>query len=86
MPRAMWVRVTGSTVFVFPVRQSGSQLTDSRYQAGSFRGTGVHTTSAVANTTGESVHLGAFDTRLAAIAAILRHHEIVPTDDSVGIL
>jgi hypothetical protein len=81
----MWVRVTGATVFVFPPEQSGSQLTDERYQAGSFRGTGSGSTSAVANTNSDPVHLGTFETRQGAIGAILRHHGIVPTENSVGI-
>jgi hypothetical protein len=85
MFEVMWVRVTGTTVFVFPVEQTLSQLTDERYQAGSFRGTGLGGTSAVANTNSDPVHLGTFETRLEAIAAILRFHSIVPTDDSVGI-
>jgi hypothetical protein len=85
MLRVMWVRVTGSTVYVFPKQQTGSQLTDERYQAGSFRGTGIGGATAVANTDSDPVHLGQFDERVKAIAAILRHHGIVPTDDSVGI-
>lgn len=85
MLRTMWVRVTGCTVFAFPEQQTRSQLTDRVYQAGSFRGDGVGSTSAVAFTNSSDVHLGRFDTRLEAIAAILRHHGIVPTDQSVGI-
>jgi len=85
MPQPMWVRVTGNTVYVFPPQQTGSQLTDKRYQAGTFRGTGYGTTTAVANTDSDPRHLGTFVTRLEAIAAILRDAEIVPTDDSVGI-
>lgn len=81
----MWVRVTGTTVFVFPPEQAGSQLTDERYQAGSFRGTGISSTSAIANTNSDPIRLGTYDTRLEAIAAILRHHSIVPTENSVGI-
>jgi hypothetical protein len=85
MLRTMWVRVTGCTVFVFPEQQTRSQLTDDVYQAGVFRGDGIGHTSAVAFTNSGEVLIGLYDTRLEAIAAILRHHSIVPTDQSVGI-
>ncbi len=81
----MWVRVTGCTVFAFPVHMTGSQLDDIDFQAGSFRGDGTGKNTAVAYTPDGNQHLGAFDTRLEAIAAVLRAHEIVPSDQSVGI-
>lgn len=86
MLRTMWVRVTGCTVYAFPEKQTRSQLTDREYQAGAFRGDGVGGASAVAfGDATPDVRLGTFETREAAIAAILRHHQIVPTDLSVGI-
>ena len=85
MLRLMWVRVTGTTVYAFPTKMRGSQLTDGQYQAGTIRGTGVDSTRAVAYTDALPVYLGTFPTSLAAIAAVLRFHDIVRTDDSVGI-
>lgn len=85
MLRTMWVRVTGSTVYVFPVRMTRSQLVDAQYQAGYFRGTGIKGTTAYAYQGAGRVNLGLFDTRLEAIAAILRLHQIVPSPESVGI-
>jgi len=81
----LWVRVTGCTVYAFPPSMTGSQLDDEQYQAGTFRGTGLGTTTASANTTGDPAYLGEFDSRTDAIHAVLRHHDIIPTDNSVGI-
>lgn len=85
MARVMWVRVTGCTVYAFPEQQTGSQLTDAAYQVGNFRGTGAGATTAVGGSAAAPAYLGGFETRLEAIAAILRDAEIIPTDDSVGI-
>ena len=81
----LWVRVTGCTVYVFPPTMTGSQLDDEQYQAGTFRGTGLGTTTATANTGADPEHLGEYETRAEAIHAVLRHHDIVPTENSVGI-
>jgi len=83
--REMWVRVTGQTVFAFDPRLTGSQLTSVDHQIGTFRGQGFGVVTAAAVVEGGDQFVGQFDTRLEAIAAILRKHDIVPTPESVGI-
>lgn len=85
MVTEQWVRITGQTVYGFPPSMTGSQLTDVEYQLGSFKGDGLGSTSAAAATRSGPRFVGSFDTRLEAIAAILRVKEIAPSANSVGI-
>lgn len=85
MAAEQWVRVTGQTVYGFPLSMTGSQLTDVEYQLGSFKGDGLGCTSAAAATNLGARLVGSFDSRLEAIAAILRFQDVAPAENSVGI-
>lgn len=80
-----WVRVTGQTVYGFPLSMTGSQLTDVEFQLGTIKGHALGSVSASASTSGGDRFVGTFDSRLEAIAAILRAHNIAPSEKSVGI-